>query len=251
MIPGFLQSLRGLWHLTGCGWLTWRRAGVLAAVLLANPLLAWFGIPTRGTPAFLQWTTQLYLGLAMPLYCLVVCGAMIRDEVQDDTLAFLVTRPLTRSRLFLGKYLCNLAWIQGVVLVNSVLLVAVGWLRDVPEATSLAGRLLLVGAMGALVYAALGAVFGLLTRRYIVLGLIYGFLVEVGIGHIPTNINSLSMRRHQQTLLAGHAAVRDCYAWSPDGPWTAALILLTATLLALAAGALIFTLREYQTERAQ
>ncbi|HNQ90224.1 MAG TPA: ABC transporter permease [Verrucomicrobiota bacterium] len=251
MTPDFLQSLRGLWHLTWCGSLTWRRTAVIAAVLLANPALAWFGIPARGTTAFLHWTTHLYLGLAMPLYCLVICGGMIRDEVQDDTLGFLLTRPLTRARLFLGKYVCQLAWIQGVVLANSLLLVAVGWLRDVPEALSLATRLLLVGAVGTLVYSALGALFGLLTRRYVVLGLVYGFLVEVGIGHIPTNINALSMMRHQQTLLAGHAAVRDRYAWSADGPWTAALILCGTTALALALGAAVFTLREYQNERTQ
>lgn len=215
------------------------------AILLANPLLAWISIPRGGTPAFLDWSAHLYLELLVPLCCLVAAGGMIRDEVQDDTLGFVLTRPLTRARLYLGKYLCQLAWIEGVVFLNGGLLVLAGSLDGVTAAGPLAGRLLLAGALAVLVYSALGGLFGLLTRRYIVLGLVYGFIVEVGIGHIPTNINSLSMMRHVRTLLAGNAAVQDRYAWPAEGAFTGVLIMLGVTALALVAGAAIFTWKEY------
>jgi ABC-type transport system involved in multi-copper enzyme maturation permease subunit len=244
-VPGFAASLAGLWTLNWRAGFTWRRAPVWLAVLVANPLLAWVSIPRGGTQAFLDWTTHLYLELLVPLYCLVTAGGMIRDEVQDDTLCFALTRPLTRARLYIGKYLCQLATLELAALFNGGLLVLAGVLCGVQPALSLAGRLLLAGALAVLVYAALGGLFGLMTRRYIVLGLVYGFIVEVGIGHIPTNINSLSMMRHVRTLMAGHAAVHDRYDWSPDGALTGVLIMLGTAAAAIVAGALVFTWNEY------
>jgi ABC-type transport system involved in multi-copper enzyme maturation permease subunit len=244
-VPGFGQTLAGLWVLHWRAWFSWRRAPAWLAILLANPILAWISIPRDGTQAFLDWTTHLYLELLVPLYCLVTAGGMIRDEIQDDTLGFILTRPLTRARLYIGKYLCHLASIELVALINGGLLVLAGVLCGVEPALSLTGRLLLAGALGVLVYTALGGLFGLLTRRYIVLGLVYGFIVEVGIGHIPTNVNSLSMMRHIRTLLAGHSSVQNRYDWSPDGAVTGALIMVTTALIALAASAALFTWREY------
>ena len=244
--PSFIQSLHGLWLLTWKSSLAWRRTVLWVAALLANPLLAWLSIPPGSGEAFLDWTVHLYLDLLIPLLCLVVCGGMIRDEVQDDTLGFLITRPITRARLYLAKYLCQLPWLQAVALVNGGLLMLVGMRVGVEEVSSLAWRVLAGGALAVLVYGALGGLFGLITRRYIVLGLVYGFIVEVGIGHIPTNINSLSMMRHVQTLLAGHPAVADRYGWSADGAVTGVLIMLGATLVALGAGAVLFTWKEMQ-----
>lgn len=244
--PSFARSLHGLWLLTWKSARAWRRAVLWVAALFANPLLAWLSIPRGGDGAFLDWTVHLYLDLLIPLICLVVCGGMIRDEVQDDTLGFLITRPVTRARLYLAKYLCQLPWLQAVALVNGGLLLLVGMRVGAEGAASLAWRVLAGGALAVLVYGALGGLFGLITRRYIVLGLVYGFIVEVGIGHIPTNINSLSMMRHVQTLLAGNRAVADRYDWSPEGAVTGVLIMLGATLVALGAGAVLFTWKEMQ-----
>lgn len=245
-LPTFPHALRGLWVLTWKSSLAWRRALLWLAALFANPLLAWLSIPHDATGAFLDWTVHLYLDLLIPLYCLVVCGGMIRDEVQDDTLGFLITRPSTRARLYLAKYLCQMPWLQAVALVNGALLMLVGLRVGVPEWGALAWRVLLAGGVAVLVYGALGGLFGLLTRRYIVLGLVYGFIVEVGIGHIPTNINSLSMLRHVQTLLAGSRTVADRYDWSSAGAGTGVLIMLGATVMALTAGAVLFTWKELQ-----
>lgn len=218
-------------------------------MLFANPLLAWLSIPEGHTNSFLDWSVHLFLELLAPFYCLVVCGAMMRDEAQEETLGFLITRPITRARLFLGKYLCLMAWLQVVVGVNGGLLVAGGYAKGIEAALPLAGLILGAGALAVLAYSALGALFGLLSRRYVVLGLVYGFLVEIGIGHIPTNINSLSMMRHVHTILANHEAVRDRFGWSPEGTGVAILIMLVAAAVALTAGALFFTVKEFQVSR--
>ncbi|MBM3881713.1 MAG: hypothetical protein FJ387_18645 [Verrucomicrobia bacterium] len=244
--PSFGRMLRGLWVLTWGSLLAWRRLPWLLGLFLANPLLAWLSIPREGGEAYLDYVGHLYLELLVPLLCLVVGGALIRDEVQDETLGFLVTRPVTRGRLFLGKYLCTLVWLELVVGVNTALVTGVGWVLAVPLAVPVSGWLLGTGALAVLVYSALGALFGLMTHRYVVLGLIYGFLVEIGIGHIPTNINSLSMMRHTHTLFAQAAAVQSQFDWSPAQPGKAALFMILATVLALGAGAVLMTLKEFQ-----
>lgn len=245
-VPTFAQSLHGVWLLTWRSSRAWRRAALWLAALVANPVLAWFSIPRGADGPFLDWTVHLYLDLLVPLFCLVVCGGMIRDEVQDDTLGFLITRPTTRARLYLAKYLCQLPWLQVVALANGGLLMVVGLRVGVDHLASLAWRVLAGGALAVLVYGALGGLFGLITRRYIVLGLVYGAIVEVGIGHIPTNINSLSMMRHLQTLVAGHAPVADRYDWSASGAGIGVLIMCGVTLAALVAGAALFTWKEMQ-----
>ena len=56
----------------------------------------------------------------------VPCGGLIRDELQADTMGFLTTRPLTRARLLLVKFIAQTAWVQIVMLLETLLLFAVG-----------------------------------------------------------------------------------------------------------------------------
>lgn len=243
--PTFRQCLSGLWILAWRPMLTWRRLPLLGSLLLINPLVAWLSLPVASGKAFLGWTLHLHLDLLLPLFCLVAFGGMVRDEMQEGTLGFLVTRPITRSRLFLGKFICQAGLVQGVVAVNSALLVLAGMARGIPEALRLAGWLLGVGVLGVFAFGALGAVFGLLTRRYVVLGLVYGFVVEVGVGHIPSNINVLSLMHHVHTLLAQVPAVQSQFNWSAEQPVLAVVWMVLGCLLALTAGAVLFTVREY------
>ena len=53
-------------------------------------------------------------------------GAMIRDELQGDTLSYAITRPVGRASYFLSKYLAQMAWYQAIAGVNLVLFILVG-----------------------------------------------------------------------------------------------------------------------------
>jgi ABC-type transport system involved in multi-copper enzyme maturation permease subunit len=194
---------------------------------------------------YLRWTIDFYLMLLLPLYCLFVCGALIRDELQGDTLGFLITRPLTRARLFLIKYFCHIIWLEGIAAVNGLLLILAGTLRHVPDLHAFPWILLGTQFLAVLVYGALSALFGLIHQRYMVLGIIYGFVVELGIGRIPTNINSLSMSHHVQTILANTKVVSELYSWPAKG-WLASIgIMCLATLVFLGASSVLFTFKEY------
>src|SRR5262249_32116008 len=141
---------------------------------------------------FYRWLVDFYFLLVLPLYGLSVCGSMIRDELQSDTLGFLTTRPVGRARLFLIKYLCQMTWLQALAALHGLLLCGVGFAREVPGVGSMMALFFGAQVLAVLAWGALSALLGLITRRYMVLGIVYGFVVEMGIGRIPTNINSLS-----------------------------------------------------------
>ncbi len=77
------------------------------------------------------------------------------------------------------------------------------------------------------------------------LALVYGSVVEMGIGRIPTNINTLSLMRHLKTLLGHNPALQNIYNWSAVGVAGPICALLLATLFFLTLALLMFTYKEY------
>ena len=243
--PNWLGAFRGIWLVTWRSNLTWRNLPRHLISILALPLLTFFTVDPGVEGAYLQWTINFYLLLLVPLYCLFTFGAMIRDELQADTMGFLITRPLTRAQLCLIKYLCHAIWLQILVGLNGLLLIGVGYLLRIPIISSLALLLLATQFLAVLAYGALSSLFGLIHQRYMVLGIIYGFVVELGIGRIPTNINSLSLSHHIQTILANNSTLEEMYKWSAKGTGFSVAMLVLATLFFLSCSATLFTFREY------
>jgi hypothetical protein len=197
------------------------------------------------TSPFYHWLIDFYFFVILPLSCVGACGALIREELQNDTLGFLTTRPLTRATLMIVKYLSQSAWLQIVVLVQALLLFAAGSLRQIPNLGTLLPLFLAIQFLAVLTWGALGAFLGLVTKRYMAIALLYGFIVELGIGRIPTNVNTLSMMRHLKSLLAHNPALQEVYEWPMRGvPFSiAALALGTVVFLSLAV--MMFTFMEY------
>jgi hypothetical protein len=195
--------------------------------------------------AFYHWLIDFYFFVVLPLNCVRACGALIRDELQTDTLGFLTTRPLSRARLLIAKYLAQTVWLQIFLLVQALLLFAAGWLRHIPAVTGLVPLFLFAQFFSVFAWSALGSLLGLLTNRYMGFAILYGLIVEMGIGRIPTNINTLSLMRHLKVLLANNSTLQGIYDWSSKGVPLAVAALLFATLLFLALSAVLFTVREY------
>jgi hypothetical protein len=197
------------------------------------------------TSPFYHWLIDFYFFVILPLSCVGACGALIREELQTDTLGFLTTRPLTRATLLVVKYLSQSAWLQIIVLAQALLLFAAGSLRQIPSLATLIPLFLAVQFLAVFTWSALGAFLGLVTKRYMAIALLYGFIVEMGIGRIPTNINTLSMIRHLKSLLAHNAALQEVYDWQTRGiPFSLAALGL-GTVVFLSMAAFMFTFKEY------
>jgi len=197
------------------------------------------------TEPFYHWLTTVYFFVVLPLNCVRSCGGLILDELQADTLGFLATRPVSRARLLIAKYLSQTAWLQMIMLIEALLLFAAGQLREIPSLGALLPLFLAAQFLAVLVWSALGTLLGQLTKRYMALALVYGFIVEMGIGRIPTNINTLSMMRHLKTLLAHNPALQSLYDWTGTGLPLSIGALVLGSVVFLGVAAFLFTVREY------
>ena len=197
------------------------------------------------TAPFYHWLVDVYFFIILPLTCVRGCGALIRDELQADTLGFLVTRPVSRARLLCVKYLSQLAWLEILLLAETLLLFCVGAERHFPGLGSLLPLMLAVQLLAVPAWCALGTFLGQLTSRYMAFALVYGGIVEMGIGRIPSNINTLSLMRHLKTLLSHNAALQSMYAWPGEGTWLSICALVIAPILFLGLAAGLFSFLEY------
>jgi hypothetical protein len=130
-------------------------------------------------------------------------------------------------------------------------LVGFGLVRGVPGMLSMA-PLLLIGQVAAIAsYEALGILFGVLTSRYVVVGLGYVGIVEFGIGNIPTQINRIAIARQVKNVIPFYSThIGDqVNNWGAVGS-TAATLAATCVVLVAVAGA-ILSFREMAGEESR
>lgn len=246
-IPSIGATLRGLWLLTWKSRLSMRQWPALVGTILPVSLLGYLVLrqSTGAALDFFYWLAAAFLLLGVPLYCLAVFGGLIRDDLQSNTLGFLITRPMNRARFLIARFVCQLAWVQMLGLPTALLFLVTGWVCGVEGVLRFAGLFLVTQALALFVFGGLATFLGLLHHRYLVLGTIYGLVVEVGIGQIPTNINALAMTRHLRTLLGHNPDLARIYQWSTDGTGLALLILVLTPIVFLILSSVLFTFREY------
>jgi ABC-type transport system involved in multi-copper enzyme maturation permease subunit len=238
------SSFRGMMVLVWRQKLSWRQWPTIALTLFTLPVFLFATMKVGHAQQYFYLLIGLYLQLVLPFYCLTVFGDLIQDELQAKTLVFLTTRPLTRVQLFLLKFFCLWTWVELLMFVQAVLLIIAGWAHEVSGLASLFGLLVAAQFLAILVFGALSALFGVLQRRFLVLGLLYGLIVEVGIGQIPTNLNTLSMMRHIKTIMGNNPNLRELLEWAPQGTYTSVAAMVIAAAVFLALGATLFTYKE-------
>jgi ABC-2 type transport system permease protein len=181
----------------------------------------------------------------VPLTALLYAGSVIQDEVEEQTLTYLLTRPLPRWALYGVKLLA--AWLisAGLTLVFTTLTYAAVFLGS-PElwGTVLPGKALLLSAILALALFAYCGVFGLigiLTRRSLIVGVGYMLLLEGAVANIDFVARSLTVVYYVRILSARWLDVNPS-EWSLDlfkVPGTLGCVLtllaigLATTLLAM------------------
>ena len=144
-----------------------------------------------------------YLGIAVPLLGLFYGTALIADEVEDKTITYLFTRPISRGAVLVGKYLAFLVC-TGLVVLPSLMLVffivmpllggSIG--AGFPDLMKDLGLL----AVGLAVYGALFALVGAALKRPLLIGLVFIFGWEPGVLFVPGYMKRLTVRYYMQGL---------------------------------------------------
>jgi ABC-2 type transport system permease protein len=192
----------------------------------------------------------------VPLTALVLASGMIRDEVEGQTLTYLLIRPVPRPAMYVAKLLA--AWFVSAGLSAvfiTTTLVAVHWGADDLWGAVLPGRAARVVALSALsltVYVALFGGLSLVVRWVLPFGVAYIVMFEGVFSNIDFMVRRLTVLWYVRILAERWLGLHvDTWAINLDEAptGTEALLTLSAAALVLAiAAAVVFGTRELRVK---
>ena len=197
-----LSGLRSMWTLYTLT-LRQQRHGkrwiALAFLLLLPPLLS---ILTRWTdpnvPARVLEFNLIFMFIPqglLPLVALLFASGMIQDDQEEQTITYLLIRPIAKGVIYLGKLLATLTAAVVLTVVVTSLTYAAIYIGN-PHPVNIMTRCLTacgVHALAVVAYCCLFGLLGLLTRRVLIAGIIYIALVEGLLANLPFAIRLITV----------------------------------------------------------
>ncbi len=201
---------------TTVSWLTFRQLFtkkrlIASALFAASPLaitLFFKATAHAYDPNGTQFLRELYSGIVafvlLPLSAVVLGTAAFGGEIDDGTIVYLLVKSLPRWQLILSKYV--VAVIATFVMMFIAILLpwlALGAPSDSwPVVEGFAAGI----ALGAALYNALFVTMGLMSKRALVLGLLYVVVLEITLSPNIVGLKSLSVREFVMTIAGRIAA---------------------------------------------
>jgi ABC-2 type transport system permease protein len=180
-----------------------------------------------------EWAQPVLVGLGfaavLPVIALIVGTGVLGSEIDDGTLVHVLAKPLPRREIVLTK-------LAVAVVVTAVTVGLPMYLAGLVAGSARLGVGLAVGcAVGAFAYSAFFLALSLLTRRPVLLGLLYVLIWEGVLGNLLTGTRMLSV---QQYVVAVAARVGDTHLLTgrisvPVSVGMAAAFTVGGTLLAI------------------
>ncbi len=192
----------------------------------------------------------------VPLSALLFASGMVQDDLEEQTLTYLLIRPIPRWAIYLAKLLATflVAFIRAVLFTTATLIV-IHW--DDPDLwkSVLLGRAPLITALLALCLSAYVAIFGglsLWVRRTLVIGAIYIVVFEGVLANIDFVVRNVTIMYYIRVLSVRWLDLPGA-DWSIDlatAPTVATCLitLLTATSVIALASAWTFGTREFRVK---
>ncbi len=166
----------------------------------------------------------LGFSLALPLVALLASSAVLGPEIDDGSIVYLLSKPVSRHVISLSKFAA--AW--GVTMVLGALpLGLVGLVLD-PGQGRRALALAAGGAVAGTAYAALFLAMAALTRQAVVIGLLFALLWEGVLSFVFVGIRWLSIGAWGREVTAAISPRL------PDGDVGTTYALVAATVLTVA-----------------
>ena len=249
--PNALHAFGGIWRLSVRRFFSLNRWLVFAGMLALLVLFSIGVAPNREQAAreFLPWVVRFYVCFLVPVLAFLAAAGVVRDDLQSGSVDYLFTRPVRRPTFIFLRYLAQVGCAQIEFLLSLLVLVGIGMFREVPGMQAAIPRLLLAQVLVVGAFSAFGFLCAMLTSRYVVIGLVYGAVIEVGLGNVPTQLSRLSMIRQTigilNPLLGGQpAGISGPLAVEALSAPASVLLLLGISAAMVGVTALLFGLRE-------
>lgn len=150
---------------------------------------------------------DLILPTLLPIVILLPATAAFGEELEDETLPYLLMKPISRARIVLGKYLATLLVSISALWVGLVLttLVISRGPSDVGVWEQL-GPMFAAAAAGAMLLAAVFLLVSLVIPRALLAGMLYIFAWESLLGRFLPGVRAISSRESMERI---YDALRD------------------------------------------
>jgi ABC-2 type transport system permease protein len=183
--------------ITARGLLGRRRFLLLAPLPLILIGLAWLG-SALAKPREFAAPVLVGLGVAvvLPVISLIVGTGVLATEIDDGTVVHILTKPLPRWRIVLTK----LAVAFGVTTIAAVVPMLIAGV--ITDGVKLGLGLAAAATIGALAYCALFLALSMITRRPVLLGLLYVMVWEGLLGNFVSGTKVLSIQQYVVSLAA-------------------------------------------------
>jgi ABC-2 type transport system permease protein len=192
----------------------------------------------------------------VPLTALLFASGMVQDDVEEQTLTYLLIRPIPRWLIYVAKVAATWLVLSALAAVfTSGALAAVYWGTSDLEATELIRRALVISGLLALSLFAYVAIFGglsLSTKRSLVLGVGYIVVFEGVLANIDFVVRHATVMYYVRTLsvrwlgLSGLDWTIDT-ATAPDTS-TCLLVLSGIGVVFTLLGSWLFSAREFRVK---
>jgi ABC-type transport system involved in multi-copper enzyme maturation permease subunit len=167
----------------------------------------------------------------------------MREEMKSGNVDYVLTRPVPRPAFVVFKFLAHLICAQIDFLIAFAVVMIFAVINHVPDLAAVGAKLFFGQMLMVTAFSGLGFLGGVMTARYVVVGLAYAGIVEVGVGQIPTQLSRLSMTHQVRGLLSPLWDRSVDLAQVPGGLATTAIVLGFCAVT-VTATAMIFTWRE-------
>lgn len=166
----------------------------LLPVILAAVLRIYGSDNDDATAMVRQVLSALSLTIVVPVIALVLASSGFGAEVDDGTVVYLLTKPISRTEIVITKLvitscICILAGASSTFVAGLIGLHGLDTTRLVAGFTAGA-------ALGSLLYTAIFLALGLITRRGMLVGLVYLVIWEGTAGTLFPGTRSLSVKQY-------------------------------------------------------
>jgi len=143
----------------------------------------------------------------IPVIALVVGSAAVAEEVEDRTITYLITRPIPRGAILVGRWMAGLCLVLALSILSAYLTYriadGVGHVEEryPPLPEDILNRLLGVVALACITYSAIFAALGTFMKHAVIAGLAYTSVIEVFLANLPGGNQALTIQFYLKSYL--------------------------------------------------
>jgi ABC-2 type transport system permease protein len=177
-----------------------RRWLVLCVIAAFPPLLSLLARSAGASADFIgDGFPDIVVGVIVPIITLLLAGSVFASDFEEGTAVFVLAKPIARSRILLERFAATvvLSIVLAVLSVLASILVHTGRMENVASVMMPYG---VAVAFGAALYSALFLSLSLITRRGIIVGLLYVLIWESALAAQFAGTRSLSVKEYMLTI---------------------------------------------------